>query len=390
MNILLIPASDWLRHPVPSRHHHIFELLAQTDNVHVLQFDLYPEREMKRKSQVIIHRPHTIASKGFASFYAVNFAFYSKDIARIIKSEQIDAVVVSNLIPGMPALFADLLGRKLIFDLKDMLCDISSIYYGEGFSSSMIKGASEWLLQRLLKNSDHVIAVSTFLIQYLKKIGIGNVSLITNGADLSIFRPNLDVTFFNHELTEKLGKSKVIGFVATIDRWIDFETVLKSLKEMSSSIDVKLLVVGGKMGTDYFDTIKVLVARSGLQNRVIFTGVVPHEEVPYYVNLMDICLIPMRRGLRLNDARCPDKLFEYLACGKPVVSTRVPEVLRIGKNAVRIYDDSSSLTDVVSTILLDDDLQNSMREAGLNIVKDYDWRCIAAKYRKTLEDVIRN
>lgn len=390
MNILLIPATDWLRHPVPSRHHHIFEILTETDNVHVFQFDLYPERTLQRETNVIIHRPTTIVSRGFASYYALNFLSYSKGIAKIIKSEKIDVVVVSNLLPGIPSLFADLMGRKLVFDLKDMFSDISAIYYGNGILSSTIKGVSEWLLQRLLKNSDHIIAVSMFLNRYLKDMGISNVSLITNGADLNIFKPNLDVNSFNPHVQEKLGESKVIGLVATIDRWIDFETVLASLKEMSTSVDVKLLVVGGKMGTDYFDSIRLSVNRTDLQDRVIFTGVVPHKEVPYYVNLMDVCLIPMRQDLRLNLARCPDKLFEYLACGKPVVSTRVPEVLRIGKSAVKVYNDSSSLTDVLSKILFNDDLQTSMKEAGLNIAKDYDWRCIAAKYRRTLEYVIRN
>jgi glycosyltransferase involved in cell wall biosynthesis len=252
----------------------------------------------------------------------------------------------------------------------------------------MIAAASEWLLQRLLKGADYVIAVSMFLVNYVQRIGIDNVELITNGADLGIFKPNLDPEGLASSFTKRLEGSKIIGVVGTMDRWLDFSTVLASLKELSTKMDVKLLVVGGKMVTDFFDETKAEVKRIGLQDQVVFTGVVPHRDVPYYVNLMDVCLIPMRPELRLNQARCPDKLFEYLACGKPVVSTRISEVLRLGGDAVRTYDDVSSLTNTLDTVLFDEDLQASMEKAALDIAKDYDWQVIARRYRRTLEEVM--
>jgi len=387
MNILLIPANDWLRQPVPSRHHHIFEIIAETDNVHVLQFDLYPEN-FSRETHVILHRLHPIPSKDLSSYYILNFVFHSRRIASIVKSEEIDVVVVCNLLPGIPTLLPNLQGRKVIFDFKDMLSDVAAIYYRYGFLSSMIRGASEWLQRRLLQRADHIITVSMFLVQYLKGIRIHDVSLITNGADLSIFKPDLKLDGFNLSLKKKLRDSKIIGFVGTIDRWIDFETVIESLKELSSTIDdVKLLIVGGKSRSDYFDRIRSLVHKTGLQEKVIFTGFVPHNDVPYYINLMDVCLIPMKADLRLNQARCPDKLFEYLACGKPVVSTRLSEVLRIGQDAVRFYDDASSLTSILTDILRDDAFQNFIKKKALDIAKNYEWRSIAERYRRTLEEV---
>ena len=389
MNILLIPATDWLRHPVPSRHHHIFEIMAETDKVHVLQFDLYPENT-SRETRVTLHPLNTIPSKGLASYYILNMFFYWKRIVSIIKSEKIDVVVVSNLLPGIPALLGNQLGCKMVFDLKDMFSDNSAIYYGNGLISSIVKGTSEWVLQRLLKRADHIITVSMFLVNYLRQIGIDNVELIPNGADLSIFKPNLNPEGPDLNFKENIEGSKVVGLIGTMDRWIDFDTVLASLKELSSKTDVKLLVVGGKMVTDFFDRIRSKVNRIGLQDRVIFTGIVPHKDVPYYINLMDVCLIPMRPELRLNQARCPDKLFEYLACGKPVVSTRISEVLRLGRRAVKTYDDASSLTGTLENILFDVDLQTSMKKAALDIAKDYDWQSIAKRYRRTLEKILDN
>jgi glycosyltransferase involved in cell wall biosynthesis len=385
MNILLIPATDWLRHPVPSRHHHIFEILAETDNVHVLQFDLFPEN-ISRETRVILHQVYTTPSKGLASYYLLNMFSYWKKIANVIKSERIDVAVVSNLIPGVPSLLGNQLGCRIVFDLKDMFSDNSAIYYKNYLLSSIVKGTSEWLLQRLLKGANHVITVSMFLFDYVRQIRLNGVSLITNGADLNIFKPNLRAEELDLGLKENLEESKVVGFVGTVDRWIDFETVLASLRELSSRMnDVKLLVVGGRMVTEYFDEITSMVNRIGLQDRVIFTGVIPHTHVPYYINLMDVCLIPFRADLRLNQARCPDKLFEYLACGKPVVSTRLSEVLRIGQGSIRFYDDTSSLTRTLSDILEDVVLQDYMKKEALDIAKNYDWRTITRKYRETLE-----
>jgi glycosyltransferase involved in cell wall biosynthesis len=389
MNLLLIPATDWLRHPVPSRQHHIFEAMAKTDNVHVLQFHLFPQNP-PRETRTIIHNLHEIPSRGLAQYYALNMPVFWKEILRIIKSEGIEIVVTSNLLPGTPMLLGNLSCKKVV-DLKDMFSDNSAIYYQNPILSSVIKGTSEWLLQRLLRNADHVITVSAFLVNYLRRIGVDRISLITNGADLAIFKPDLDPKAFDYRLAKEFENCPVLGFVGTIDKWIDFETVLASLKELSLRIDrVKLLVVGGKMVTNFFEEVKLQVQRAGLQDHVVFTGIVPHSTVPYYISLMDVCLIPMKPDSRLNQARCPDKLFEYLACGKPVVSTRLSEVVRIGKNAVKFYDDAKSLTQIVTEILQDRALRDSMKMAALDIARNYDWQSITEKYRGVLEEVLRS
>jgi len=387
MNILLIPATDWLRHPVPSRHHHVFEILTETDNVHVLQFDLYPENP-PRRSNVVVHPFHAFPLKDMAAYYLLNSPFYVRKIVEIVKSESIDVVVACNIIPSLSTLLVKRMGVKVVFDLKDMLPDISAIYYRNNVVSSLMKNASEWMLLRVLKRADHVIAVSMYLYQYLLDSGIKNASLLTNGADLAIFRPNSFPKNVNSEVVEKLKDADfVLGVVATIDRWVDFETVFDALKKASSvTKNMKFLVVGGKMKTDYFERVKAHIEESDLSDKVIFTGTVPHEHVPGYVNLMDVCLIPMKPELRLDQARCPDKLFEYFACGKPVLSTALSEVIRLGGDAVRIYD-KSSLTEHLIEIALSETLRKSMGAIALEKSRNYDWRHIASEYRKILQRV---
>jgi len=390
MNILLIPATDWLRHPVPSRHHHIFEFLAETDNVHVIQFDLYPKNP-ERKTNLTVHRPRAVPVGDMATYYLFNLPFHTREIARIVKSESIDAIVVCNIIPGISAILAKKTGVKVVFDLKDMLPDIATIYYENSMVSSLMKNVSELILRRILNGVDHVITVSMYLYQYVKDMGIENVTLLTNGADLAIFKPDSHTCALDSEIARKLEDADfVIGIVATIDKWIDFETVLKALREASSIVkNIKLLVVGGKMKTDYFERIRAHVEELGLADEVLFTGTVPHEQVPGYVNLMDACLIPMKPELRLDQARCPDKLFEYFACGKPVLSTALSEVIRLGGEAVRIYDKNSLAKDIIE-IASNESLRKSMGAAALEKSRNYDWKQIAFQYREILKQVIED
>jgi glycosyltransferase involved in cell wall biosynthesis len=388
LNILLIPATDWLRHPVISRQHHIFERIAQTNNVHVLEFELYRNNK-QRQTNLIVHRLPAIPFKGLAPYYLFNLASCTREIVEIIKENQIEALVVTNLLPGIPSCLGKNLGCKIVFDLKDLFSDNSAIYYSNTYVASIIRGTAEWLLQNLLKGSDHVITVSKFLVDYARSIGIQNVSLITNGAELGIFKPNLPSKL--SLLENPFINGKVIGFVGTIDRWVDFETVFLALKELQEERkDLKLLIVGGKMVTKYFENIKEQVKRMNLSDSVIFTGVVPHENVPYYISMMDICLIPMKPELRLNQARCPDKLFEYLACGKPVISTRISEVERIGNCTVKFYNDVPSLKSSIIEVLANDSLRTKMAQDALNIAKDYSWEAIAKNYEAVLAQVIDN
>jgi glycosyltransferase involved in cell wall biosynthesis len=309
--------------------------------------------------------------------------FYWRKILQVIYAEQIDVLVVSNLLPGIPTAILKP-PCKVVVDLKDLFSDNSTIYYNNPLAAALIQGTSESVLHLLLTQADHVITVSQYLMNYTHRIGVSNVSLIPNGADLAIFTPTItrDV---NPELRAELSACPVIGFIGTIDRWIDFDTVLDALEQLlPTTPNARLLIVGGKMVTNYLDEVKASVQQRGLSEHVIFTGLVPHNHVPYYVNLMDVCLIPMRPELRLNQARCPDKLFEYLACGKPVVSTRLSEVIRIGGDTVAYYDDAASLTRQLHELLSNPTLQARLHQEALAIASQHDWAAVTQQFERVL------
>ena len=78
--------------------------------------------------------------------------------------------------------------------------------------------------------------------------------------------------------------------------------------------------------------LKSIVAARGMEAGVVFSGPVPHAEVPRYLDLVDIAVQPAA-----NEYCCPMKILEYMALGKPVVAPRqenIVELLKEGEEAV--------------------------------------------------------
>ena len=74
-------------------------------------------------------------------------------------------------------------------------------------------------------------------------------------------------------------------------------------------------------------TLEEQVRKAGLAKAVTFTGIIPHEEIPNYLGVMDVALAPYP-DLE-NFYYSPLKLFEYMAAGKAVVASRTEQVAQI-------------------------------------------------------------
>jgi glycosyltransferase involved in cell wall biosynthesis len=70
---------------------------------------------------------------------------------------------------------------------------------------------------------------------------------------------------------------------------------------------------------------------------VHLVGVKPHEEIPQYIQQFDVCLIPYVLDA-FTSSVSPAKLNEYLALGKPVVSSNLPEVEQFNREFGNVVD----------------------------------------------------
>jgi glycosyltransferase involved in cell wall biosynthesis len=83
---------------------------------------------------------------------------------------------------------------------------------------------------------------------------------------------------------------------------------------------LRFLIVGdGPLKKNLMDR----VLESGFQEEFIFTGMVDYNEIPLFINLADICVAPFISKRNDKTGVSPLKVYEYMACGKPVVASRV-------------------------------------------------------------------
>jgi len=84
---------------------------------------------------------------------------------------------------------------------------------------------------------------------------------------------------------------------------------------------VKLIIVGEG---DAFEDLLRLSEDYDLGGQLILTGKQPYEKIPEFIAAADICLLPAYPDETIMQDIVPIKLYEYMAMGKPVITTRLP------------------------------------------------------------------
>lgn len=192
----------------------------------------------------------------------------------------------------------------------------------------------EWLRERirrqdadLCRRADAVIVCSERL-QQMKKPLTDKLHLIANGVDAAHYAAVLDGRGQLPAAAER-WKKPVYGYTGSLhaDR-VDVELV----DAVARKIDGTLVFVGPDMLTA---EQRAVLTRSG---KVVVHGPAPYRELPQYMRAFDVCMVPHRVS-EFTESLNPIKLWEYLAAGKPIVSTPVagfrdyPQFVRLASGA---------------------------------------------------------
>lgn len=174
--------------------------------------------------------------------------------------------------------------------------------------------------KRLIGQSDVTFVTARSLYEE-RRDWSRNLHLIQNGCDYEHFsvaakNPGLPPP---PDLAEILSQKStpsspsLVGLVGAIGDWVDLD-LLDEIAQQSSNLLIVLI------GPELVNVSRL----AGLSN-VCLLGPKPYRELPAYLRYFSVCLIPFRINSLTNSVN-PIKLFEYLAAGKPVVSTPIPEV----------------------------------------------------------------
>lgn len=227
------------------------------------------------------------------------------------------------------------------------------------------------------------ITYTTELLKNLYKIPNEKSILIPNGVDMNLFK-----NYPSNEYRKKINipyQDFVIGYVGALREWVGLEPVFAAVKRLSRNYrNLKLLIVGEEGGLKKKEE---LARRYGISDKVIFTGTIPYEQVPRYISCMDVCLIPFKLNA-VSESSLPLKLFEYMACEKTVISTKIAGVVDAVQDRVLYASAEEEYRDKIAELYKDEELRIKLGVEGRNYVKEnYEWSKLALKLENVLEEV---
>lgn len=164
----------------------------------------------------------------------------------------------------------------------------------------------------LTKKADAVIVTSPWLADKARKL-TDKVSIIFNGVDVHRFKGVADRSIEAHPLT-KNWNHPVIGYAGTLHPDRSSADLIHLVARSFPNSTIALV------GPNDFSAAEI--SRLHAEPNIRIVGPVDHTEVPSIMRAFDVCFVPHREGA-FSESNSPLKLFEYLACGLPIVSTPV-------------------------------------------------------------------
>jgi hypothetical protein len=178
------------------------------------------------------------------------------------------------------------------------------------------------------KISDKIIVRGTYYKTYLvkKRYNQSKILFLPDGVDCNIFKP-MNV----NALRKKLGIKGylTLGVIGHLfwDKKYQFSYgsyMIESLKYVKD-LPVKAIIIGAGKG---LPKLRELSKKTKVSDKVIFTGRIPHEKVPHYLNLIDVYIFTNSPAFLNNQIRTTAKLPELLATGRFIISSNVIEAKR--------------------------------------------------------------
>ena len=377
MKILLVSSQDYIHHPVPSRHHYIFEELATRHEVHVAHFHV--SRGETRPTRLIVDEATQFPLRSPLLHYTLNAPYHYYIFDKIIRENGIDVVVAAHVLAGSAVIHAAKRHSvPVVFDLKDWFPDSAAAYFRNRFMQGLVRRSVWEITRRNLSNSDVITTVSPSLVEKLKGLGF-TAGLITNGVDTDLFRP-----MSGSDTRAELGIGNdefIIGFSGSVERWYAIDDMIRALPDLIRYRPrTRLLVVGGSLFTDYRAELETLAKDLDIADRIIFTGTKPYHELPRYIACMDVCAIPLSPP-QWGEIALPNKFFEYSACGKPIIMRPIPDVARIGGPNLFVYKTQEDYIAQVQALM------KNPCKFDINL-ENYSWKEKARQFEALLNNLV--
>lgn len=286
---------------------------------------------------------------------------------------------------------------------RPFLCYIHQSHEILGFNSIPEKNDIKTLIKKttrkiyvnsILKGIRHAafcFAVSEQLKDFFIEQGVKKekISYLPHGVDLSLFRnENPDMKKVDIGVTKKRFIIMYAGWVSEKRGLNLLLNGLAAIKEDSD--DVHMVIIGCE--ENYIRKINQIAVNLNVLNNLTMIGRVDYSLIPAYLQKADVCLsfLEVNKTYSLSP---PQKIFEYLAMGKPVIANNIPthtDYIQNGYNGYIIDMDPVQFKQVVMRLYNNRGQYKQISKNCIECSKRYDIRIVENKLMSKINNLIVN
>ncbi len=389
MNILVIHEVDWIK-KVTFEIHHLSEIFSlKGHNVYAIDIpdpgNLSISNSLKNNiknfhrvyenSSVTLFRTPVIPIKGLnrISAYVTSYRF----IKKILEEHDIDIVLSYSIVTNAKATI------KACKELKIPLINRTFDVIHDLIDEKYLKKIVLKFEKSVYPEFDEVIANTPFMKKWSEDMQAKHVIIIPQGVDSKIMKPiPKDLELQKNLLIS--NNDKVVMYLGSIHSISGLPTILHSIPRIIEQIpNFKLLIVGGGA---HLESLKNIAKKLEIENHIIFTDYVPYLEIPKYCSLADLCINPFEIT-DMTKKLSPVKIFDLLACGKPILVTPLDGLLYDfpKESGILIYANLEDFESQIINLLNNKSLDNFGQNGRKFVEANYTWDSVSDRFLKEFE-----
>lgn len=355
--------------------------------------------ELKNNVYLVCMKGHP-EQKSFENYNGINiYRIYSgTDKARFIQKNPAARKILNLFIPIITRTMAISFGVRIAMIARKNNCDLiyeRSSSMGAGAYASVITGKPLVLemndpVATSISLSRSKVIITTQREMLKGKADEKKIIEVTWGANTELFNPEVDP---GHVIEQyNLSNKIVLLYMGSFAPWHGIWDIVSSAKIVIEKFNnIRFLMVGAG-GPEYSRCLEK-IKKLGLDEYFIFTGAVDYEEIPQYISAADITLAPFNpqkheMTSKYNLFYTPLKIFEYMACGKTIISTSVGNVKKMIDNGVTgiLIEPGrpEALAEKIIYLIHEKDLR---RELGINARKEVEEKYSWKKHVEQLQNI---
>ena len=378
MNILYIWDGDY---PWDIRVEKICESLAKHGHsVHIAARNLKKNCEYEYYNDLHLHRLKAFKSDKvnyFLSFPAFFNPMWGKFLSSVIQDNNINMIIVRDLPMTIAGIWqGEKFNIPVIFDMAEdyvsLVRDIWRIRKFKGFNM-LVRNPylAKMVEQYAFKRINHVLVVIDEAIKVVNINGkqLDNITVVSNTPSLDILNKSSKQ---DDNVPEQIRDKFSMIYTGGIQLGRGIQLVIEALNDIVKIIpDFQFVVVGDGYAKKQLERMAI---EKGVNEYISWVGWLDHKHMLEYIRASKIGIIPHHTSDHVNTT-IPNKIFDYMACGLPVIaSDSLPMKRIVDEEKCGATFKSGNVNDLITAIKTVYYSNDDYASNGLSSIKNkYNW-----------------